>query len=411
MINAVEKQPKKILIFSMSYTPWVGGAEVAIKEITDRIDPHDIEFHMVCLRFDSNLPKVEKIGNVLVHRIGFTAKNPSMGDLSKFPLHLNKILFQFLAARKAAALHKSYHYDAIWAMMAHSTGVPAGLFKKKHPDMPYLLTLQEGDPIDYIKKKMRPFGKLFYNAFTKADKVQAISNFLGKWARDMGYEGELEIIPNGVDVEHFSQEYSDSEINGIRNKLNKQKGDIFIITTSRLVKKNAVDDGIKSLVLLPEKFKFVILGTGPDEEMLRTLAKDQGVERRVHFIGHVDHSEMPKYLKASDIFIRPSRSEGMGISFVEAMAAGLPVVATQEGGIADFLFDAQRNPSEETTGWAVDPDSPQQIAEVMQEIVSNPEKTKKVMETAQELTSQKYDWDIITRDMKDKVFDPLLTRR
>ena len=59
---------KKLLIFSMAYHPHVGGAEVAIKEITDRIA--DIEFHMVTMRFSRTEPEVEKIGNVLVHRIG-----------------------------------------------------------------------------------------------------------------------------------------------------------------------------------------------------------------------------------------------------------------------------------------------------------------------------------------------------
>ncbi len=98
---------KKILIFSLTYYPnTVGGAEVAIKEITDRIDSKDIEFHMVCLRLDSALPKTEKIGNVLVHRIGFSRPNPTAEDLKKFPLHLNKYLYQFTAAFKAIRLHR-----------------------------------------------------------------------------------------------------------------------------------------------------------------------------------------------------------------------------------------------------------------------------------------------------------------
>ncbi|HJV32713.1 MAG TPA: hypothetical protein VJ694_01675, partial [Patescibacteria group bacterium] len=60
---------KRVLIFSLAYHPkHVGGAEIAIKEITDRVPSDEIEFHMVTLRFDSTLPKTEKIGNVLVHR-------------------------------------------------------------------------------------------------------------------------------------------------------------------------------------------------------------------------------------------------------------------------------------------------------------------------------------------------------
>ena len=138
---------KKILIFSMGYYPkHIGGAEVAIKEITDRVPSDAYEFHMICNRYDATLPKIEQVGNVLVHRIGITTKNPEMGDLRKMPLHLNKILFQSTAFYKAKKLHKTHSYDGIWAMMAHSCAIPAGLFKKVFPEVQYVLTLQEGDP-------------------------------------------------------------------------------------------------------------------------------------------------------------------------------------------------------------------------------------------------------------------------
>ena len=97
--------------------------------------------------------------------------------------------------------------------------------------------------------------------------------------------------------------------------------------------------GFVTLPKLPENVHFIVLGVGPDEVMLKKLVKHERVESRVQFLGQIEHNEMPLYLKACDIFIRPSRSEGMGNSFIEAMAAGLPVIATQEGGIADFLFD------------------------------------------------------------------------
>ena len=89
---------KRILIFSLNYYPhFIGGAEVAIKEITDRISPEDIEFHMVTLRMDATLPKEECIGNVTVHRIGPSVTSPTISDLGKFPLHYAKHLYQLLA--------------------------------------------------------------------------------------------------------------------------------------------------------------------------------------------------------------------------------------------------------------------------------------------------------------------------
>ena len=63
---------KRVLIFSLAYYPsFVSGAEAAIKEITDRISPGDIEFHLITLLFEKNAPKKELIGNTHVHRVGF----------------------------------------------------------------------------------------------------------------------------------------------------------------------------------------------------------------------------------------------------------------------------------------------------------------------------------------------------
>lgn len=398
---------KRVLIFSLAYFPkHVGGAEVAIKEKTDRMP--DIEFHMVTLRYDSTLPKVERVGNVLVHRIGFTRPNPKAADLKMFPLHYNKYLFQFLAAWKALRLHRQHRYDATWAMMAHSCGVPAAVFKMFHSEVPFVLELQEGDPPEYIERTMRPLWPLFSLAFTSADAVSVISTFLGRWAKRRGFPGEPILVPNAVDTKRFSHAYPPAAIDEIRDALGKKMGDVFVITTSRLVSKNAVDDIIRALPLLPENVRFIVLGDGPDEDALKKLAVDLGVQARVRFPGRVEHAELPIYLAACDIFVRASRSEGMGNSFIEAMAAGLPVVATQEGGIADFLFDEKRNPDKPITGWAVDKDSPGQIAEAVKDIMSRPEKVRAVARVAREMVTEKYGWDTVARAMRERVFEPFL---
>ncbi len=384
---------KKILIFSLAYYPHVGGAEVAIKEITDRIS--DLEFHLITKRFSPADLKEEKIGNVRVHRI------------STGPGILGKFFYQFGAAYKGWRLNSKEHFDAAWAMMAHSAGVPALLFKYL-TGVPYVLNLQEGDPPRQIERTMLPLWPLFTRSFTHASIVQPLSNFLADWARRRGFTGPIEIIPNGVDVAYFSQTYPPAVINEIKDSLQKKMGDIFLITTSRLVRKNAVDDVLRALSLLPANIYFLVAGIGPDESALMHLAKKLKISERVKFLGHIDRKDMPKYLRASDMFIRPSRSEGQGASFVEAMGAGLPVIATQEGGIADFLFDEKRNPDKPVTGWAVDKDSPQQIAEAVQDIMSHQEKMRAVVATAKQMVIDKYDWDKIASDMREKVFNRIL---
>lgn len=395
---------KKVLIFSLAYHPFAGGAEIALKEITDRIDPEDIEFHLITNRYDSTLPAREKIGNILVHRIGFARPNPSREDLQTLPFRLSKLVFQFAAFWKARELHREYRYDGIWAMMAHSAGVPAALFKTLFPNVPYILTLQEGDPLPNIERQMRVFGPLFTRAFRKADVLQSISTFLGVWGKRMGFQGVPVVIPNGVDVLRFSNPRT-----SYTEKIGKKEGDVFLVTASRLVHKNAIDDVIRALPYLPDHVHFLVLGDGPDEAPLKALAEKCEVASRTHFLGKVAYDELPEYLAACDIFIRPSRSEGMGNAFIEAMAARLPVIGTQVGGIVDFLFDRVRNPEMETTGWAVDPDSPPQIVQAVEDILSHPEEVERVVRHAHTLIASRYDWKQIAHEMRTKVFSKIST--
>ena len=211
---------------------------------------------------------------------------------------------------------------------------------------------------------------------------------------------EIEIIKLFKTVEKFPEKKLE--------KIEKREGEIYIVTTSRLVHKNGIDDVIRALALLPEHIHFLIYGIGPDEAMLRSLAERVDVASRTHFMGQIGHAEMPLALKACDIFTRPSRSEGMGNSFIEAMAAELPVIATQEGGIADFLFDAKRNRDKETTGWVVDKDSPEQIAEAVEDILAHPEQVGRGTATAKKMAIEKYDWNLIGRNMREKVFGKVL---
>lgn len=397
---------KKVLIFSLSYFPHVGGAEVAIREITKRL-PH-IEFHVLTNRYDARLPRHEIIDAVHVHRIGIVTSAPTISDFRRFPLHLNKLLYQVWAPIIAHRLHRVHGFDAVWAMTAHAAGVPAVLFSYAHPTVPYVLNLQEGDPPEHVERTMRLLWPLFRRSFIRAAVVQPLSTYLAEWARRRGFTGPIEIIPNGVDAARFAADVSAVQRNELRDQWGARMGDVFLITTSRLVRKNAVDVCIASLPRMPGHVKLVVCGTGPEEAHLKEQVCALGLTSRVVFAGLVDHRDLPRYLHAADIFIRPSRSEGFGASFVEAMAAGLPVIATQVGGIADFVFDEKRNPDQPITGWAVDVDSPESVVAAVNDIMDRPEKMRAVVATARQLVKEKYDWDVLASHMDTRVFSRLV---
>src|SRR3989344_5334803 len=132
---------KRILIFSTAYYPFVGGAEVAIKEITDRIS--GIQFDLVTAKLKRNLPKFEKIGNVNAYRLGLGIP------------FLDKLFLPFWGAIKATRLNNKNHYDFFWCMMvtfASGAAYVANILKfwKR---VPIILTLQEGDSEEYLKTK------------------------------------------------------------------------------------------------------------------------------------------------------------------------------------------------------------------------------------------------------------------
>lgn len=388
----------RILIFSLAYYPkLVGGAEVAIKEITDRISSENTIFDMITLRFDSALPTEEKIGNVHIHRIGFSKEKPTAKELVRFPMYLLKVWYPIGAYIKARKLIKQYDYTIVWSMMSYM-GFPALFIKSSFPKIKFILTLQEGDTIEHITKRLRIrlISFLYRAIFKKADIVQTISHYLALFARNMGYKGTIEVIPNGVDIKHF-QNVNTEHVELLKKELGKKEEDIFLITTSRLVEKNAVSDIIIALQYLPVNIRLLVVGTGPLSDELKIKAQRLKLKERVMFLGHIPHEVVPYYLHASDIFIRPSLSEGMGNSFIEAMVTGVPVIATKVGGISDFLKDGE-------TGLYCEVNNPRNIAQKIEKLIKDKESRDVIIKNAKQMVEEKYDWSLITESMKQKVF-------
>lgn len=375
---------KRVIIFSTNYLPNIGGAEIAIKEITDRVS--DMEFEMIVPRLDSTLPRREKMGNILVSRIGFGV-----------PL-IDKLLIPFIGAIRAWGIYNARGADVFWCMMV-SWGSGAGYvhniihFWKK---IPIVLTLQEGDSEEHIaRKRGGMIGRSWRLALKRTAHVTVISTYLKEMARRYGYRGEITLVPNGVDIERFAIEGKEREEvrREMRERLDIGEKERVLITVSRLEKKNAVGDIIESLTYLPPNTKLVAIGTGSLEGSLKKRVHDLGLSERVLFRGRIENSEIPKYLAVSDVFVRPSLSEGQGISFLEAMAAGVPVVATPVGGITDFL-------EHEKTGLLCGIGNPKSIARQVQRLFDEEKLGDRIIHNSRTLVEDEYNWNTIAKDMR-----------
>jgi len=376
----------RILIFSTAYFPFIGGAEIAVKEITHRIK--DFEFDLITSRFSKKVPEKEKIDNVTVYRVGKGTK-------------FDKYLLPISGFLKAKELLKKNKYSLIWSISVSQAGLAALFLKFKNPKLPLLLTVQEGSSKKRLFWRRCMVWPLIKKIFKKADYIQAISKFLADFSKEMGAQCPIEIVANGVNVKEFEKALSISQEKKekLRKKADIKKDEKVIITVSRLVPKNAIDDLIKSLQYLNIPLKLLILGIGPDEEKLKSLVKKLKLTSKVLFLGHIDYKDLPKYLAISDVFVRPSISEGFGNVFVEATAAGVPIIGTSVGGIPDFLFN-------EKTGIFCQVRRPKTIARAVERLFKDKELNNLLIENSRKLVEEKYDWNLIAEKM-NKIFKKL----
>ncbi len=139
--------------------------------------------------------------------------------------------------------------------------------------------------------------------------------------------------------------------------------------------------------------KLWILGGGAEENYLKKLAQDFKIIGNVEFLGEVPNDRISEYLVKADIFVRPSRSEGLGTAFLEAMAAGLPVIGTPVGGIPDFLKDGEN-------GLFSRPEDAKDLSEKIVKLINNAPFREKIAKHGQQFVLRDYSWDNIAARMK-----------
>ena len=379
------QEKSKILILSTAYLPLVGGSELAIKNITDRI--RDFDFDMITARLQKDSPAEEKMGNISVFRVS--------GFLTLFRLVLPKTFLPLSIFLKARKLMQKNDYKFIHAFQASGAAGAAWLLKVFNPELKLLLTLQEGKQLESQGPGINFFRKLIIK---KADLATAISNYLRDYILGVKRGLKVELIPNGVDLVGLSREFSYGEMTELENSLDIMPDDKVIISVSRLVWKNGIDLLIQAVGVLNNRYtgrtyKLILAGDGEEMKKLKNLANELGLSNNVIFAGSIRPEDLPKYLKIADVFVRPSRSEGLGSAFLESMAAGVPVIGTKIGGIPDFLEDRK-------TGLFCDP-NPESIAAKINVLIENESLRHEIIKNSRALVEQKYDWNFIADKFKN----------
>ena len=194
-------------------------------------------------------------------------------------------------------------------------------------------------PESVSKKYIR---KMAVNYSNKCDAVIAPSTAIKKILENREVKIPIKVIPSGINVVNFKKDSGERE--KIRNKYGIKSGDVLLITASRIAEEKNIKFLFEAFGEIKKKannVKFLIVGDGAIKKELEEMSKNLHSEKDIIFTGLVSRDEIVGLYQASDIFVFASLTETQGLVAVEAMAAGLPVVAIKASGIEDMVDDGE----------------------------------------------------------------------
>jgi phosphatidylinositol alpha-1,6-mannosyltransferase len=147
------------------------------------------------------------------------------------------------------------------------------------------------------------------------------------------------------------------------------------------------------LLLHWPELQLALVGAGDDRAWLENIAKDSGVQRHVHFLSGLSYGELSACYEASEIFALPSRGEGFGFVYLEAMARGKPVIGGAHGGVPEVIQDG-------VTGYIVPHGDPVQLATSIDTLLSNPELAKQMGARGRERVENEFRFNIFAKAVK-----------
>ncbi|MFY9463110.1 MAG: glycosyltransferase family 4 protein [Candidatus Sungiibacteriota bacterium] len=375
----------KVIICATAYRPLVGGSEIAIEEVARRL-AGDFDFFILTARMSRGVLSRETGPEGTIIRLGIG-------------MPFDKWLLPFLAVWHAYHLIRDFkktNHIALWGMDISQGSLAALAIAWLMPRLPFVLTVQYGESEEYLSAgRWGLIRRAFRALLMRADYVTVISSYLQRVVRSHGYCGLCVVIPNGVDIEKFKSQKS--KVKSVRNEN-------IVMTVSRLVPKNGVDILIRAIAEVKKEIPDIccrIAGDGPERKNLEALARSFDMQDSVTFLGTVPHAELARHLGEVDVFVRMSRSEGMGNAFIEAIAAGVPVIGTHVGGIPDII-------EHEKTGLIAAVDDSADCASKIIQLLRDPAYAQMLAERAQEKITHWFDWERIA-DYYRRVFSMLLS--
>ncbi len=351
--------PAPIRILQVAWSLQTGGLERVVLDLVRLSAKFNLQARVATLVEPGELaPEVIRLG-IPLHHLG---KRPGL-DLG-------------LAARLRALVRSR----GVQLIHAHNTGAAfyaglAGLASRRP-----LVTTLHGSSYDMD----RGFHRLTRLDALMSRRVVCVSNEAREVSRrqDKVPGRKLRIIYNGVDLERFPARPGQKR--RVRRELGLDPEAPVVISVGRLSAEKDCRTLFRALALAADEHPGLVLlmvGDGPRGKSYREAAREMGLGRRVRFLGN--RRDVPRLLEAADIFALASLSEGVSIAILEAMAAGLPVVATAVGGTPEVV-------RHRLTGILVPPRRPGELARALARLAADPDRAGRMGRSGRELVERRF---------------------
>jgi glycosyltransferase involved in cell wall biosynthesis len=366
----------RVLLLNYEFPPVGGGAGYATANIASCLVNMGIEAEVLTSRINGEADG-DLVDGVPVHRV-HSWRN-AVHDCGLRGAYT----YVLAAALKRRQLHAERKYDLEHYFFSMPTGLLT-LVPTFETPTPYIVSLRGSDvpgydpfnrKVERIHAMLKPITRRIWK---RARKVIALSDALARTARRTAPEVDIQVIPNGIDTDQFSPPERRNPNSNTR-----------LITVARLLERKGIHTILEACAnptVLPIELQ--IIGTGPYEGELRELVDNLGLGDRVKFLGYVPNEELPRYYRRSDIFVLPSATESFGLVFAEAMSCGLPIVASNVGGIPETVRDG-------IDGLLCAPNDPVALRENIVQLMSSAGAREDISHSQRQRILKHYPWEHI----------------